>query len=529
MKNRFGLLAVAALMICAGVAQAQFTYKGVRLYKQIPLNTMPTAPTAGAGCTGWVSPAGREYGIMGVRTGTVIVDVTNPGTPDLLTHLPGPSSTWHENVTLNGYGYFVVDQNGNGVQIVDLNQLDTARTATQVGLYTGATGATLSSVHTIQANPASNTLYLNGSNRGLVFLDATNPVAPVEVGRWAGTGSRYVHDSYPVNYTEGPYAGKEILFASCGSNGLYILDVTNKATPVVLGSKAYIPSGGYCHSGMLTPDKKYFLINDEFDENNGIVSQCTTHIIDVQDLANPVYVGAFSNPITVIDHNSRWQDGYLLLAAYRGGLRIYDASNPLAMRETGFFDTYNGDGFSYSGAWGSFIFPSGNAFISDMQAGFIVVDPSEAMGFGAPITGLTVERGTIMGGGIRDLRRDDDVNLAINSAFSLSDKLYKASALFDMATTASPATQIAITANLRIETFPTAEVILRLKNWNTGQFDQVAAWRVVQAEGAYQTPNIPAGSYIGPNGAIQMRLTSSSIKWRGNYKTIMDRLRVAVQ
>jgi hypothetical protein len=180
MKIRTITTFLAGALLCSA-AFAQYASNKVRLMSQIPLSSMPGAPATGAGSTGWVSPGGREYAIMGVRTGTLIVDITAPAQPQIMNLVVGSTSLWHENTVMNGYGYFVSDQTGTGVQIVNLQNLDTNRTAPLTTTYNGNS---LTTIHTIQANPVTKTLFLNGSNRGLVFLDATNPVAPVEVGRW---------------------------------------------------------------------------------------------------------------------------------------------------------------------------------------------------------------------------------------------------------------------------------------------------------------------------------------------------------
>lgn len=484
-----------AIMALAAASMAQYPKKGIQFKSFIPLNQMPNNPSSGAGCTGFVSPSGREYAVVGVRNGTLIVDVTNPATPQILTSIPGVSSLWHENVVNNGFGYFVTDSDGNGMQIVDLRQAD-GGTANLVSTYTGNG---LSTVHTIQANPASNTLYLNGSNRGLVFLDITNPTAPVEVGRWTG---RYVHDSVAVTYPEGtPYAGKEIVFAQCGRNDLTILDVTDKSNPVVKGTNQYLPDGTYCHSASLTPDYKYLLVNDEFDEGDGMVADCSTHIFDVQNLSNPVYLGKFTNPINTIDHNSRLKDGFLILAAYRAGIRVYNAVNPLQMSEVGFFDTYNGSGFGYSGAWGTYVFPSGNAVISDMSNGMFMVDLTEAIGQGAVPLSLTMERG-VSSGPLTALRHSDDQSLLTTDSGPQTGLGQIGVVAFE--TTNLPANFIDLKFEARSPKGPSRAEI-QLKNWTNGQWISVGTINLGATEQVSTINGISGANYVSGTGRIEVR------------------------
>ncbi len=489
-------------LVLAGASMAQYDANKVRLLAHVPFSSMPGSPSSGAGGSGWVSPNGREYGVMGVRTGAVIYDITNPTAPELMKFIPGSTSLWHENVCMGTYAYLVSDQSGSGVQIVDLSAMDTTRTATLVNTYSGHG---LSTVHTIQANPQTNTLYLNGSNRGCVFLDASNPADPVEVGRWT---TKYVHDSLPVNYTSGPYAGKEILFACCGQDGLYILDVTNKAAPVVIGSTRYLLNGTYCHSGTLTPDKKYFLINDEFDENQGSEPDCTTHVINVENLANPVETTTFHNPLRIIDHNSKWQDGYLVLAAYRGGVRIYDPSDPLHMSETGYFDTYGGpDDFSYDGDWGLYTaYPSGNVILTDIDDGFFVVDPSEAKNMGAPIVSYRTSTPPARTFTVKTLRLADGITYSMH--------LVRGSAFVELGyqTTSKVKNLLDITVKGQTSMM---RATLMLLNKSTGQFDRLGTQQLNATNSTVTFANVAASNYIKTDGSIRARVQFDSFTPQG--------------
>jgi choice-of-anchor B domain-containing protein len=485
---RWLLCFVIAVLPVLGVAQ--YDRQGVRLLSRIPLNQMPGSPASGAGCTGYTSPSGREYAIMGVRNGTIIVDITAPTTPVIVGHIPGPSSAWHEVAVLGDFAY-AVTEGGGGMQIIDLREVDQG----VVTLANTYTGNNLGRVHTVQTNPATNSIFLNGSNRGFVILDATNPIEPVEVGRWT---QRYVHDCQVVVYQSGPYAGREIAFLCCGSNGLYIMDVTDRSNLVVLSSLQYIESGGYCHSGQLTPDKKYFLINDEFDETNGIVDHCTTHIVDVQDLSNPIYKGTFTNFAEIVDHNSYFRDGYLYLAAYRGGLRVYEASDPLNMKETGYFDTYPaGVGFNYDGNWDVFAgFASRNIVLSDINRGLFVVDASEAAGRGAPILSVLPWNGQLTGGPT-ELRDVDDTFVELRRTTTRGLGF-----LVNYRTAYSPPVSIDFTV---VGKGP-GTLLLEVKNRSTGQFELVGQFTLGSATTTHTINGIPAASYVASNGDIELRV-----------------------
>lgn len=492
MRNRLFCVFVTILPALA-LGQTVFPKQGIALKANVTLASMPSAPTSGAGCASYVSPSGQEYACMGVRTGTVIYRITNPTAPVLIAHIPGLVSTWHEMAVCGEYLYSVADSVNQGMQIIDLRQVDQG-IATLVSTYHGPNN--LNKVHTIQANPASKTLYLNGSNLGMLMLDITNPTAPIEVGRWT---TKYVHDCYVRSFTSGPYAGKEIAFFCCAGSGLYIVDVTNKAAMVNMSNVPYFPPppapGYYSHSGSLTADGRYFLINDEFDEINNLTSDTTTHVVEVSDLLNPVWRGAFVNPIGVIDHNSQMVGNYLFLAAYRAGLRIYDATNPLAMSEVGFFDTYpSGAGESFDGAWGTAVgYPSGNVIISDINRGLFVVDPSEALGLGAPLESEVVTAGQWISGGVAELKKQDGQELIIRAGVD-SKTGSRPVARFEVTafTTVTPSNFI----DLKFVGNPTAAVRVELRNWSTGQFEQVGILNISNANPVAALNGIPGGNFV---------------------------------
>jgi choice-of-anchor B domain-containing protein len=488
------LLGLLAASLCVGAQGQDYESSKVRLLSQVPLGDMPTAPGTGAGVVGFTSRSGREYAIMGVRTGFYVAEVTG-GTARTLTTIEGPHSLWHEVAVLGNYAYGVTEA-GGGMQIIDLSQADTG-TVTLASTFTWAGN---SRAHTIQANSRSKTLFLNGSanvpNGGLLMLNAANPTSPVISGVWDRS---YVHDVTVVNYAKGPWAGKEIVFASCGYNGLYILDVTDKANIVTLSHIRYLPAGTFCHSGVLSADGKFFYINDEFDEGTGIFDTATTHVINVEDLANPTIHGTFTNLKTHIDHNSMPQGKFIMMAGYTGGLRVYDAGSPDRMKETGWFDTHpEGDYLDYQGAWGVYAgFRSGNVLISDINRGLFVLDPGEAMGDGASIVEVFPARPNAP-----ELLRRIDGRIYILNGFRDTTALM----LVRYVSATKRPRSLAFTGFLRSYSDASIAVELDLYDWGAGEFVTQRTWTVPQAYTTLRLSRLPAGRYMSEDGEIQMQL-----------------------
>jgi choice-of-anchor B domain-containing protein len=246
-------------------------------------------------------------------------------------------------------------------------------------LYTGVTR-----IHTLAVNPQSGWLYAVGTNRangGLHAINVNNPLAPVAAADWSIDG--YTHETQVVTY-DGPdtqHVGKEIAFNANGnSNRLVILDVTNKASITKLSSKTY-PNAGYTHQGWLTDDKRFFIVNDEFDEIDGVTGGKTaTHVWDVRDLDNPIYKGRYIHQTTSIDHNLYVKGGYVYMSNYTTGLRVLKIGDLAGndpqywFHEVAWLDTYPAnDAAQFSGAWNNYpFFPSGNIAISDINGGLFV-------------------------------------------------------------------------------------------------------------------------------------------------------------
>ncbi|MCC6659784.1 MAG: choice-of-anchor B family protein [Phycisphaerales bacterium] len=351
-----------------GVTDEEFESHNVTLKSWIPLNAFgPGTSTSAADLWGYTSPSGREYALIGLERGYGFAEVTNPAGAQVVGYIPAPTSLWHDIDVVGTYAYGGSEA-GGGIQIMDLSNIDSG-TVTNVGsvVLNGH-----SNTHTLLADRVNGFLYLCGSNLGgLVAVSVANPTQPQIVGQW-NTG-HYVHECLPYTYTSGPYAGKQVVFTFNGPNGLEIIDVTNKSNMVKIGGTNYSQLA-YCHQGWITPDAKYLYVDDELDEQQA-GAPTLTRIINIEDLANPVVVGTFGNGLTGIDHNLYVKGRYIYESNYCTGLRVWDAINPLAPVEVGYFDTRpEGNTVTFNGNWGNYpFFASGTIILSDLERGLFVV------------------------------------------------------------------------------------------------------------------------------------------------------------
>ena len=344
-----------------------FTSENVQLKSWLPLNELDNADS-GNDCWGYVSPSGREYALMGTSSGTVIVEITNPGNAQVVASLSGPNSLWRDIKTYGTYMY-AVSEGGGGIQVFNLADIDNGNVQT---LNSAGSGST----HNVVIDTESGFLYRTGGVAdGMYMYSLANPASPVQVGQWT---DRYIHDAQVVTYTDGPFAGRQIAFCCAGfsggwsDTGLTIVDVTNKSNPFVV-SQVYYSNAEYSHQGWLSEDRQYFYLNDELDEQyNG--GTTTTRVIEVADIENPSFVGTFTSGSTSIDHNLYTHNGMIFEANYRSGLRVFDASNPTNPTQYGYFDTYpSNDNASFNGLWNVYpYFPSGTVIGSDLERGLFV-------------------------------------------------------------------------------------------------------------------------------------------------------------
>ena len=357
-----------------------FPSSGINLKTWIPLNNFTGSPTSANDCWGYVSPSGKEYGIIGLSNGTAFVDVTNPSLATPVAHITGPTSLWRCVKVYGAYCYAGTEA-GGGVQVMDMTNIDgTNPSAPRVALTTTVTtGGNSLNTHTLAIDTASGYLYRcgGGSNGIRVYDVKTNPANPTFVGQWNNV---YVHECQVVTYTSGAYAGKQIAFCCGGSNGgqtntgLYIVDVTNKAAMTQLSYTTY-PGAKFCHQSWLSNDQRRVYINDELDEG-ATVSLTTTIVINVSSLTAPVVEPTFNNGNSAIGHNLYIGQGNKLFEAnYKSGLRVFDLnasySNP---PEIAYFDTWPADdGAQFNGLWNVWpYFPSGTIIGSDINRGAFV-------------------------------------------------------------------------------------------------------------------------------------------------------------
>ena len=373
----------AAGLACFGLALAQtpcvngmaggYPCENVQL-----LSFMPGSAIGGGDMNdiwGWVDPVdSTEYVLVGRTNGTAFIDISDPINPVFVATLPTQTtnSLWRDIKVFDNHAFIVSEAGGHGMQVVDLTQLGQITNPPQTlqadAVYTGWGNA-----HNIVINESTGRAYGVGTSTfsgGLHILDINDPLNPTLIGEFSNDG--YTHDAQVVSYN-GPdvnFQGKEIAFC-CNENTVTVVDVTDATDPALISATGYAGSN-YTHQGWLTEDHRYFLSNDELDEQSlGI--NTTTFNWDMADLSAPVLVGTFVSDVAAIDHNLYTHNGLVYQSNYRAGLRVLNTDNidNGQLEEVGYFDVYpSSDAAQFNGSWSNYpYFPSGVVAVTHIEEG----------------------------------------------------------------------------------------------------------------------------------------------------------------
>jgi len=337
-----------------------FLILGVQAQSQnAPVNVTLMGHLPGLGqlndCWGWWDAAGNEYAIVGKRdSGTVIVDITDAQNPSVVAEVPGVPSVWRDIKSFGDYVYVVNDNSGaqgRGLLIIDMSNLPNVT-------YKDTVIGDLRWAHNIYIDDGYAYIAGGNDNNGINILNLNNdPWNPEEVGRYTRT---YCHDVYVRD---------DIMYTSELSQGLTMVDVSDKGNPQVIGRRPY--PGNFTHNAWLSDDGDICYTTDE-------VAGGFVRAFDVSDPGNIRELDTYqsSQPgAATIPHNVHVLNDYLVTSYYRDGMTIVDATRPGNMVEVGHYDTSPLSGYGFDGDWGAYpYFPSGAVVTSDLDQGLFVFD-----------------------------------------------------------------------------------------------------------------------------------------------------------
>jgi choice-of-anchor B domain-containing protein len=304
-----------------------------------------------AGVWGYVAPDGREFALVGERSGLEVVETTDPANPIRRGFFTAPASNWRE---ITSYGPFVYScsEAHAGVRVVDMTNPSSPQDLgnAQIALFIRS--------HSISVDPDLGHVYVNGASgaqTGMHVLDArTNPRTLPQLARFT---LEYVHDSHIRRGTA--------YLAEINRGFLRILDVQNLAQinqPAATLSR-FQTVGSFTHSAWVSDDDRLLIVTDE---NNWGVLQT----YDITDKRNPVLRGTYGTNGHIV-HNIFMLGPSAHIAHNSEGYHFVDLTDPANVRKLANWDTSpHGPGTGYTGMWGCYPFQeSGIVYGTDREEG----------------------------------------------------------------------------------------------------------------------------------------------------------------
>jgi hypothetical protein len=161
----------------------------------------------------------------------------------------------------------------------------------------------------------------------------------------------------------------DTMYAGCINIGdLYVVDVSNKSNPFVLGT--HQTPNAFTHNAWVSDDGNYVFTTDEKPDSY-------IGSYDISDISNIQEIDRIqSNPESnSIPHNTHVDGNFLVTSWYRDGTTVHDISNPHNLVQVAYYDSYTGSpsnqyqGDGFDGCWGTYPFlPSGIIISSDINS-----------------------------------------------------------------------------------------------------------------------------------------------------------------
>jgi choice-of-anchor B domain-containing protein len=310
---------------------------------------------------GYTDSLGREYALLGVRTGTAIYSLENPRNPKLIKFIPAVQSIWRDLQAFGKFVYAMADRGEDGIQIIDMGNAPEEITSKFYKPVINTTS--INRCHNLFIDEKG-FMYLSGcniNNGGVLIFDvASSPGNPKFI---SSTNSRYSHDTYA--------RGDTLWSADVFIGEFSVLDVSVKTAPRMVATQP--TSSRFTHNCWLSDDGRYLFTTDE-KVFGTVDAYDVSKLNDIRLLDKFMPQNAQAN--RAIPHNTHYYKGFLVTSWYTEGVIITDAHRPQNMVETGSYDTYPDTKQGFEGCWGVFpYFPSGTLLASDISTGLYVFRP----------------------------------------------------------------------------------------------------------------------------------------------------------
>ncbi len=305
--------------------------------------------------------------------GTTIVDVSNPGEPRIVKHIPGYKGAESRAVQIvekyfDGRDYILRNQESSeftGFEVWDVTDKASPKRIATIG--------SLRAAHKSWWDARTGYAYLSGIWPGwrgqhLIIYDLRDPANPKFVANWGLPGQRPGDPPTERLSLHHPViSGNRAYLSYLQGGDMVILDITDKSNPKMIAHLDFSPPFSGIHttvpfSGMKVPnftrgfgDIRNFLVVSEEDYDSGYRCQGLRkqlYIVDATAETNPLPVATFKVPDGDFCERGGWfgphqfaetRDGEIIggsliyVAYFSAGLRVVDISDPFHPKEAGYF------------------------------------------------------------------------------------------------------------------------------------------------------------------------------------------------
>ena len=231
--------------------------------------------------------------------------------------------------------------------------------------------------------------------RMLIIVDVSDPVRPVEAGRWwvptsweAG-GEDPPHDPDERFGIHHPIVHGDRAYLAMLDAGVAILDVADPRTPTVVAWVQWPHGEGHNHHTALPlPSRGLLVVADECDPKQTRGFPWHVHLLDISDENHPHVTARFpvpdgdyaKRPLWFSPHNlhenrpgSLVDERLIYVTYFNAGLRVFDTQDPSAPREVAYFVPPPPDGQPASQLNDVYVDEAGLIYVTDRRAGGVYI------------------------------------------------------------------------------------------------------------------------------------------------------------
>jgi len=307
---------------------------------------------------------GREYAIIGSTTGMHFFDVTEPTLTVQVDHVPGRfGGAGLVHRDMRVYADHLFVVCDEGPSSLQVMDLRYLPDSVHV-VYDDNT--LLARAHNIEIDTVNARMYTCGGSSQFSIYSIADPASPELL---MDCEAYFPWWSNAIGYVHDCFVRDNIVWLN-DQDALHVVDFNDVENPVIIGALTSYPDQGYNHSGWMNDVGTLYVMADETHGS-------PLKLIDATDPLDLNIISTLTSGVdpTSIAHNPFFTGDRVHVAYYYDGYWLWDASNPELPELLGYYDTNlapNANGFR--GAWGVYPYlPSGNILVSDLQTGLWVL------------------------------------------------------------------------------------------------------------------------------------------------------------